>query len=325
MKDDAIAPVLAVMLILAAIVTVLSIWNAVYVPSMKESAEIEHIKNVELAFRHFSSDIDYAVTSHQNYLVFSESVPLGGGDVAVNLIRSSGTLDVQNESVPVYTLTLANDTSPLATVKGNIVNFSYDPINNFWQDQGYTWQYGYLNVTKYGTRRTPLDYPTQNGVEGAFNNSSTPLAAFASSLASVGYERNQTPIPLYNANGTAVVGFTPNTNNCSSLDLWAVNITVSPKHSFVSSNGYGTLKLTTAIEQSTWENITNVSFSSDNIFGNVTRNSWNDTFIRINATCPDNIWYNSSSSGDLKGWDLRQGVSPVEVTLHNVTVEISAY
>ena len=62
------------MLILAAIVTFLSIWNAIYVPSMKESSEVEHLHNVEESFEKFSSDIDYAASSHQNNLVFSEPV-----------------------------------------------------------------------------------------------------------------------------------------------------------------------------------------------------------------------------------------------------------
>ena len=74
MRDDAIAPVIAAMLILAALVTFFSIWNAVYVPSMKESSEVGHLENVESAFQHFSSDIDYAASSYQNNLIFSEPV-----------------------------------------------------------------------------------------------------------------------------------------------------------------------------------------------------------------------------------------------------------
>ena len=68
MRDDALAPVIAVMLILAAIVTFLSIWNAVYVPAMKQSGEVGHLQNVESAFQHFSADIDYAVSSHQDHI-----------------------------------------------------------------------------------------------------------------------------------------------------------------------------------------------------------------------------------------------------------------
>ena len=127
MRDDALAPVIAVMLILAAIVTFLSIWNAVYVPAMKQSGEVGHLQNVESAFQHFSADIDYAVSSHQDHISFSEPVQLGGGDIMVNLLKSSGTLSVQDENIPIYTLNLTDGTgTPVALVNGTMVNFSYE-------------------------------------------------------------------------------------------------------------------------------------------------------------------------------------------------------
>ena len=130
MKDDAIAPVVAVMLILAAIVTFFSIWNAIYVPSMKESAEVDHLHNVEESFQKFSSDIDYAASSHQNNLVFSEPVQLGGGDVLVNLLKSSGTLDVvqdrnqtRGSQSTLYKIAFFYGTTPLEE-NGTLINFS---------------------------------------------------------------------------------------------------------------------------------------------------------------------------------------------------------
>ena len=59
MKDDGVAPVIAVMLILAVAVTFLAVFNGIYIPSLKQSAEIDHIQNVEAAFLKFSSDITY--------------------------------------------------------------------------------------------------------------------------------------------------------------------------------------------------------------------------------------------------------------------------
>ena len=155
MKDDALAPVIAVMLILAAIVTFFSIYNTIYIPSMKESSEVEHLQNVESAFQHFTSDIDYAASSHQDHLTFSEPVQLGGGDITFNLLKSSGTLNVQDETNPIYTLSLTDRMgTPVAFVNGTMVNFSYEPTSNFWQDQGYQWQHGYINVTKDGNQNT---------------------------------------------------------------------------------------------------------------------------------------------------------------------------
>ncbi len=150
MKDDAVAPVIAVMLILAAIVTFLSVWNAVYVPSMKQSAEVGHLQNVESAFLHFSSDIERAASTRQDDLTLSEPVQLGGGDFFFNTLRSSGSLSVQNEQKPIYYLTLYDGTGTVVgELDGTLVNISYEPQGNFWQEQGYRWQYGYLNVTKY--------------------------------------------------------------------------------------------------------------------------------------------------------------------------------
>ena len=66
-------------------------------------------------------------------------------------------------------------------------------MGNFWQDQGYQWQYGYINVTKYGTLITPLSYDTMDNVTNATESGS--LALFAKSFASVDYMPNQTDIP----------------------------------------------------------------------------------------------------------------------------------
>jgi hypothetical protein len=202
MKDDAIAPVVAVMLILAAIVTFFSIWNAIYVPSMKESAEADHLHNVEESFQKFSSDIDYAASSHQNNLVFSEPVQLGGGDVLVNLLKSSGTLDVDQDrnqtresQSTLYKIAFFYGTTPIEE-NGTLINFSYEPVGNFWQDQGYQWQYGYINVTKNdGELKTPLSYDTMDHVTNA--TESGPLALFAKSFANVDYTLNQTEMPVY--------------------------------------------------------------------------------------------------------------------------------
>src|SRR5208337_587570 len=263
MKDDAIAPVIAVMLILAAIATFLSIWNAIYVPSMKESGEVGHLQNVESAFQHFSADIDYAVSSHQDHLSFSEPVQLGGGDFMLNLLKSSGTLNVQDEPNPIYTLNLTDGTgTPVALVNGTMVNFSYEPTNNFWQDQGYRWQYGYINVTKYGILSTPLGYYTITDVENNFNTSGSPLMTFAESFGSVNYIVNQS-----------------SEGNCSSLDLWAVTLSTTPGHSFVSSNGFGTFRLTSAVNTTTYYDVSNITVGSDDEpFGNRTLDSWNSGF-----------------------------------------------
>ena len=327
MRNDAVAPIIAVMLILAAIVTLYSIWNAVYIPSMKESAEVEHLQDVETAFVHFSSDIDYAVSSHQDNLAFSEPVPLGGGDVVVNLIKSSGALRVQNEPKPEYSLNLTDGTgTTVAFLNGTIVNISYEPVSNFWQDQGYTWQYGYINVTKNsGALSTPLGYYNMTDVENEISRSG-PLQTFAQSFVAVYATANTTPLQNTSVTTNNRFSFTPLSGSCSSLDIWAVNITASPDHNFVSSNGFGTIRLTTSVNRTSYEGIRNISLKSDNaIFGNPTLSSWNASFNALNSSCYNNIWYDPSSAGNDTQWNINQISSPVTVNLHQVSVEISTY
>jgi hypothetical protein len=317
MRDDAIAPVIAVMLILAALVTLLSIWNAIYVPSMKESAEVEHLQNVETAFVHFSSDIDQAVSSHQDSLVFSEPVPLGGGDTLVNQLKSSGALSVQNESEPIYTLTLSGGGTQ-TTINGTIVNVSYEPVSNFWQDQGYTWQYGYINVTKNnGELSTPLNYYNMTDVQNEITSPGS-LQTLAQSFVAVSATANTTPLLTTN-------GYSVQNGNCTSIDILAVNVSASPQHNFVSSNGFGTLKLTSSVNTASYPDITDVSLGSANVvFGNVTLGSWNQSFENIYAICPNNIGEGNPTDGNTIQWNVIHGVSPVTVTLHQVNIVVSA-
>jgi hypothetical protein len=333
MNDDAVAPVIAVMLILAAIVTFLSIWNAVYVPSMKQSAEIGHLQNVESAFVQFSSDIETAVSMKKD-LSFSKQVQLGGGDFIFNSLRSSGSLHVQNEPYPIYNLTLSNETSTVLQINGTLVNISYQPQGNFWQDQGYQWQYGYINVTKYQTLQTPLSYYTMTDVNNQFEGDGS-LAAFARSFVAVEHTKNQSS--QYNTitiNNTTTTTVSQMQDYCSGIDLFAVTISASPDQPFVSSNGFGTLKITTAVHPITYLNVTGISFGlggsegSDTVkvFRNTTGYNWNDSFAKGPAKyCTNNIIYNASSTAGFSWYNINQTMSPVTVNLHIVEIRISAY
>jgi len=153
MNDQALAPVVAVMLILAIGVTVFAVYNSTYLPGLKQQAEVEHFKEVESGFAKFSSDIDNAVASGKSNITYSEQVPLGGGDILVNSIRSSGTIRIQNESLG--TITINNSSAP--PIPLSLITYSYAPEGNFWVNQSYDWEHGYINITK-GTRSTPLQY-----------------------------------------------------------------------------------------------------------------------------------------------------------------------
>lgn len=171
MNDNALAPVIAVMLILAIGVTVFSVYTSTYLPGLKQQAEVEHLQQVESGFMKFSSDIDNAIAAGKAKITYSEQIPLGGGDIMLNSLKSSGTIRIRNESLGSITITNFNTTIPL-----NLVNFSYQPYGNFWIDQGYTWQEGYVNVTK-GNRATPLQY---NSIDDP--NLKNTLSQFAGNL-----------------------------------------------------------------------------------------------------------------------------------------------
>lgn len=339
MKDDAVAPVIAIMLILATIVTFLSIWNAVYVPSMKQSAEVEHLQNVESAFVQFSSDIKTAVSMKKD-LSFSKPVQLGGGDFIFNSLRSSGSLHVQDEPDPVYTLTLSNETSTVLQINGTLVNISYQPQGNFWQDQGYQWQYGYMNVTKYQTLQTPLSYYTMSDVTSEMEDFNSSLAQFAQSFGEVTYTQN---LSFQMNNITTTIDNTTITTTtvsqmqgyCSRIDLYAVTIGASPDKPFVSSNGQGTLTLTSTKTEPPSDNVvTGISFGwggsegSDTLkaFRNATFSSWNDSFANGPAKdCKNNILYdNTSSTTGFSQYEINQTISPVTINLHRVEIDISA-
>ena len=166
-RDAAVAPVIAAMLVLAVIVTFFAVWNATAIPAMKEQAEVSHLQEVESGILRFSSDIESAAST-PNSMTLSERIPLGGGDVLYSSTKSGGVLAVHNGNlsmvIDIYNTSRSGDYQKLDTSKFRLANFSYQPSGNFWQDQGYVWSHGYVNVTK-GTLATPLEFSTMRAVD----------------------------------------------------------------------------------------------------------------------------------------------------------------
>lgn len=310
MNDDAVAPVIAVMLILAAVVTALSVWNAVYIPSLKQSSEIEHIRSVESSFLRFSSDLGDAVSARQDNRVRSEPVLLGGGDCIFNTLRSGGSLSVMDEPEPVYTLTLYDERmAPVRVINGTLVNISYEPVGNFWQEQGYRWQRGFVNVTKHRTLESPLDYSTMDDVNSEFNKTAS-LGMFARSFGSADYTENQ----------SAVSG------NCSRIVLNAVRLSVSPDHPFASGNGYGFLKIIPRVNTTRFDRIAAVSVSSDrSLFGNATLEGWNSSLAAGALACSGTVGYVPQPEEDRRYYTIGDGKEPLDLILNNADIEIGAY
>jgi len=219
MNDDAVAPVVAAMLLLAIVVTFFAAWNAYYVPSMKAQSEITHLKEIEDRFLRFSSDIETAASLKKN-LKFSEPVALGGGDFTFDSAKSGGMLSILGEREGYMNITIINGTSPRTT--SNILrfaNYSYQPVNNFWQDQGYAWSYGMVNVTK-GTLATPLQYARMDEVSYGVTGALFDLDAVPS---------------------------IEDSSRCSQMNVYIVNLTPDPGHTLASGNGNGMLVMESTV------------------------------------------------------------------------------
>ncbi|MDD1691029.1 MAG: hypothetical protein LUQ66_10250 [Methanoregula sp.] len=322
MNDDAVAPVIAVMLILAAVATLFAIFNGIYIPSLKQASETEHLRNVESSFQQFASDIERVVADRRDGMTLNEPVQMGGGDIFLNTLKSGGSLAVTNEKMPVYYLILDTD-GGLIMRNGTIVNISYDPVGNFWQDQGYRWQYGFLNVTKYRSRQAPISYSTMDDVYNDFNGTGS-LATFAGSFSDSEYTLNQTLFQNTTPTTNNQFTFSPWGGNCSGIVLWAVNISASPDHAFTSSNGFGRLELMTNISTEHYYGVNNITLASDRRpFSNATIRNWNESLTTMVGSCGNNVEYNPGRSGDgFSTFSIRQQVSPIDVSLNIVNIEI---
>ncbi|HDS62792.1 MAG TPA: hypothetical protein ENN52_01400, partial [Methanofollis liminatans] len=228
MDDSAVSPVIAVMLILAVVVTAVSLAHMVVIPSMKAQDEIEHLEAVEESFLRFASDLELAASLKQN-LRLSERIPLGGGGIVFNPVRSAGTLRVDREPTWIMNVTVSNATAS-CTVSSMLVTCSYVPSGNFWHDQGYRWRYGYVNISK-GGLETPLEFATMEEVVKQAN---------ASALGGTFFDLDylSRPFPVYNGTGH-LTGYT---TNCTAIVIDVVNFTTGERN-FASGNGFGTLVL----------------------------------------------------------------------------------
>jgi hypothetical protein len=148
-KDDAISPVVALMLILTIAVTLFSLWNSLYLPGLKQQAEVEHLQQVEEAFFHIDADISNMIARQWGGTMI-ENVPLGGGETLVHSMRSGGWLKIADDTNEGYILNISNDSFSQEIY---LYPIRYMPVSNFWLDQGYIWEKGCVNVTK-GDRTT---------------------------------------------------------------------------------------------------------------------------------------------------------------------------
>ena len=158
-KDDAVSPVIALMLILAILATCLAVYTTTYVPGLKQQDEITHSGEVKLAFERFASDIDNLIALGKP-AVYTEVLELGGGDVPLSPTKSSGTIEINTSKIGTYTI--GGETKDL-----NGIAVTYTPSFTAWEKQGYVYQNGVVWITK-EEKVTPAElklYTIQNGTD----------------------------------------------------------------------------------------------------------------------------------------------------------------
>ena len=100
-KDDAVSPVIALMLILAILATCMAVYTTTYVPGLKQQDEITHSGEVKLAFMRLAADID-TIIEQEKPAVYTEVLELGGGDVPLSPTKSSGTIEIEEIKIGTY-------------------------------------------------------------------------------------------------------------------------------------------------------------------------------------------------------------------------------
>ena len=158
-KDDAVSPVIALMLILAILATCLAVYTTTYVPGLKQQDEITHSGEVKLAFERFASDIDNVIALGKP-AVYTEVLELGGGDVPLSPTKSSGTIEINTTVIGNYTVG-----SGEKNLTG--IEISYLPSFTAWEKQGYLYKNGVVWITK-EEKVTPAElklYTIQHGTD----------------------------------------------------------------------------------------------------------------------------------------------------------------
>ena len=158
-KDDAVSPVIALMLILAILATCLAVYTTTYVPGLKQQDEITHSGDVKLTFERFAADIDNLIALGKP-AVYTEVLELGGGDVPLSPTKSSGTLEIEETILGTYTA--GSDTGNLTGIR-----VTYLPSFTAWEKQGYRYENGTVWILK-DEKKTPAAlnrYSIQDGTD----------------------------------------------------------------------------------------------------------------------------------------------------------------
>jgi hypothetical protein len=290
MKDEAVSPVVAFMLLLMVVVSFISLLNAYYIPSLKQQAEIDHLHQVHQSFLSISSDVD-KLLSFGNEGMVKERIQLGGGDVLFSPLRSSGTVQVSDEG-RIASLIVNNSSGIPFFFNCSLISLSYHPVSNFWINQGYQWKSGIVTITK-GKRTTWIDYTHDAEALSARNS-------FISLLSTPTSEESRSMTYPGSLSDTSI--------NFRSMGL-------GPGQSFTSSNGFAGVDLHLTIAPVTIDNASSIHFdinTSSPFYENI-KNSYN-RWVNQHYNYSNCIRYTDPSTGVITVTFITTPVSVVVYT-----------
>lgn len=293
-KDDAVSTVIALMLVLGIIVTLIAIYSATYLPGLKQQSEIEHSREVADAFARFGSDIEHAVLQ-QKSARFSEPFSLGGGDVLLSPVRSSGSVTIEKE--PLVNVTVTNQTGSVMTRNASLVNVSYVPSFTTWEPQGYLWEYGFVAVTKDDVAvPQSSDY---NNISEARADSDEFLCFF--------------------------VYLTP--NGGGDIEITVVNLLPKKDGWFMTGSGRATLGLNATVSESYLENVETIVFENCTVGdGDKVSEMMGKHLEKLcDSTNSDTYVYVPGTLSSPPRHTLTFSTTPPKVTLRTVNVEVGVW
>ncbi|MHC1602292.1 MAG: DUF7289 family protein [Methermicoccaceae archaeon] len=142
MADErAVSSVVGAMLMLAVLMTMLSVFHSYYVPEWKAGLEYDHLSDVQMQFLELKSTLDSHLSMGSG-ITTSSPIELGGGGLPfISPVRSGGAIMVKPENGGV--LIIAG--SPKSSSTGTI---AYRSSNNFWLDQSFVYDNSAVLMTQ---------------------------------------------------------------------------------------------------------------------------------------------------------------------------------
>ncbi|GEM_PF-6977725 len=227
--EDAIAPLVAMLLILAAVVTLLSVYNSSYMPQLKEKAEITHLEEVSSSFKNYVTYIENSAREKKEGTI-SIPVKLGGGDVFLSPGKSGGALYV-GDCTTVISVQNENNTM----MNGTVCSLDFGTVGNFWHERGYSWNYGIVNITEF-SKSTPLSFAGMDDASDYIEN----VSGFPGSLVDISFRGGY--VPRFDAYGN----FTGTSYNCTAVYVDIVRLKGDPGNNYVSGNGDAVISVDTS-------------------------------------------------------------------------------